>query len=404
MRLVGIILLVFSSFGQVQSTKPFEVESFEIVIKAMNSFMLDYEQARIDQSKSFTDAERKGHELLNKYLNKEYDSLSIIKSQQEIEEILRKNDWSKKGILVFEKLISNRKNELGGSMNKVGILANVDISIPDIKQVDINQRANWNSLKQDISQQVKPKIEASIPASNIETSSQEQKNQRSQPSNWVSILIRVLVVIIVFLLGFLIGSKQRASTYKAEYHRLSKKYNEKKSQLEVQNNQLQRLKDKHENEVQSLKNQSLRSPKEIDHALPQSNDVIPKPDNEIKDIASTITKAEEDKPKVFYFQYPETDGSFKKSQARSNVDTDSIYEITIKEGQKEALLNFVANQKNHIKILSMLNETLVPVCEVDNPSKTDKPTSIQIIKPGKLVITDDKFHINGGEKLKLRVS
>lgn len=394
------LFLIHNSFGQTESE--FEFESFRTVVKAVYAFIQDYELTR----ENLEEMEQEGKNSVEAFLKDLSPNDSIPLKQNEFETILKYKGWSNQGIRLYNKLLESRKNQIQGNKALVAILDIDQEEIPGPNGANIRKDDYWEALRIDLIEQVSA-FKADENKINIPSESKDDPVIESSPSirsrnNKYSLLIHILIGAAFLGLGFFLGSKIAAIRLKNERQQ-KRSANEKK----LYSDQQVLLKGK-DTKIKSLESQ-LEHFKRKNNQLYQkliSLKAVEQP-KESQIITEERVVREEKKPAeklTYYFQYPDSNGSFKKAFGKSTQGPDSYYELSYEEGDSYALLKFVADRNSHGKILSLRDSSLRPVCDIENPSKNSKPTRIEVIEDGKLMIKQDSFEIDQNHKIKIRVS
>lgn len=400
-----LFLIVFNALGQSESN--FEFESFKTVVKAVFAFMEDYELTRQGQGKNLTSSELEGKDSIKTFLEQLSVDDSIPIKEAEFKEILKSKGWENQGVRTYDRLLKARNEQLQDEQKLVVILEIKPVAIPGLNaESRINQ--NWEDLKSTLLQKESNEIIDPVDpltSNRTEDTPVNQKNRLSKSSNnFTSLLMNILIGILLTIIGYILGAKVTATKLenkqsehrrKANADRDSKKW-EQQSKLKHKDNKINDL----ESKLSKLhkENEHLRS--ELDAVKPITSS--PK----LEGIDSGVEKEEPKQPESFsnYFQYPDSSGAFKKAFSKSSQGSDSFYEINYKEGDSHGVLRFVAERSSYGKILSLRDSSLRPVCDIENPSNNPKPSRIEVIEEGKVLIKSDSFKVEQEHKIKIKIS
>lgn len=392
--------------GYTQSERSFEVESFQVCVRAVYSFMLDYEAAN-----GLTEAEKKGKALTKKFLEDFNDKDTISFKQDEFKEILTDNGWGENGIKLFQKLLDERNKEIESGQDILNMLENSKSLARANNEAGQNiiSYENWNSLVKEFEGIEKNRLEEDQNTqTSIEEPIQKVVETKNEPLN---ILTLLGFIALAFTGGIVIGFLLAKARFNNEIEtgkntplikKELRKIESEKEKLLRRISQLEHEKSESERRNVVFKIEKPNSTDSINES--KTSSVLPQETISDKDTLEAQIQEPVQHSNSVYFQYPERDGSFKKEFASSTKQRDSYFEIVFKDNLPEGELKFIADRNSYSKILALRDTSLSPVSEIENPGNVDKPTSITLIKNGIVEIKEDRFTIKEGNKLKMRIS
>ena len=399
-----VALITFQ--GYAQSERSFEVESFQVCVRAVYSFMLDYEAAN-----GLTEAEKKGKALTEKFLEEFNDRDTISFKQDAFKEILMDNGWGENGINLFQKLLDEKNKEIESGKDILIMLENSKSLARANNEAGQNiiSYENWNSLVKEFEGVEKNRLEEDQNTqTSIEEPIQKVVETKNEPLN---ILTWLGFIALAFTGGIMIGFLLAKARFNNEIETakntplIKKKLRKIESEKEKLLRRISQL--EHEKSESERRNVvfKIEKPKSIDPIIEsKTSSVSPQETISDKDTLEAQIQEPVQHSNSVYFQYPERDGFFKKEFASSTKQRDSYFEIVFRDNLPEGELKFIADRNSYSKILALRDTSLSPVSEIENPGNVDKPTSITLIENGIVEIKEDRFTIKEGNKLKMRIS
>lgn len=404
--LFTFLLILFSSQVHGQTEHSFEVKSFEVCVRAVYSFMLDYEIAS-----GLTEAEKNGKALTEKFLNGFNDGDTLSLKQDEFKKKLKDNGWGENGIKLFQKLLDERNKEIESGQNILRMLENSKSLARANNEAGQNiiLYENWDSLVEELNGVDKNRLkEDQDTQTSIEEPIQKAVETKNEPLN---ILTWLGFIALAFTGGIVIGFLFAKTRFNDEIEtakntpQIKKKLRKLESEKEKLLRRISQL--EHEKSESERRNIVFKIEKPISSdSMIESKTSSVSPQETISDKDTLEGQIQEPVQHInsVYFQYPETDGSFKKEFASSTKQRDSFFEIVFKDNRPEGELKFIADRNFYSKILALRDTSLSPVSEIENPGNVDKPTSITLIENGVVEINEDRFTIKEGSKLKIKIS
>lgn len=396
--LLYILIIAQASHSQ-QEVEEFKNQSFKTVVRAVQAYMLDYQEAK----ESITDLEKTGLEKTLSFLENLKPNDSIDDRIEEFRDLLLKNGWSNNGVKLYQRLLEKRSSQIDTNNYDLSNLLNgTDIEIKDAQGKNILHYKNWNNLKNElISAQEGTK---SIIEAQENASIREDETDSKEKSIAFNIIVKILTWIGIFGLGAFVGFKiggtksdnQSLQEHEAELINLQKNLDSKNLRIQAYEARISELNKKYD----SLKAEhaELSKPPQPKPDFNQDLTSPPRPDE-----IATIS-LETNNIISHFFTYPDENGVFKKEFSSSMKKTESFFEILHQEGKKEAQLKFVADRKFYPKILSIRDTSLRPVCEIEDPNNVDQPSDILVIQNGVVEQNGDEFSIIEGQKIKIKIS
>ena len=107
------------------------------------------------------------------------------------------------------------------------------------------------------------------------------------------------------------------------------------------------------------------------------------------------------KPEIF-FTIPESDGSFKSSNAKNGQDIDCFYKIVPDKSDQKGKLYFVSGDYD-LRALDNIDYYLNPVCEIQNITDRTFARKILMTDPGIVVKRGDYWKIEDNCKVKIKL-
>lgn len=104
----------------------------------------------------------------------------------------------------------------------------------------------------------------------------------------------------------------------------------------------------------------------------------------------------------YYFTIPESDGTFKFTNAKSTKEMDCFYRIEIEKNNQRAKLFFISGDYD-MRALDNIDYYLNPVCDIVNISERMHARKILLINSGIVVKIGDSWKIEAHNKIKIKL-
>ena len=120
-------------------------------------------------------------------------------------------------------------------------------------------------------------------------------------------------------------------------------------------------------------------------------------ENEVQHQEATIVEEFEEE----YYSSPNSNGEFDRDHAKKQLADDSFYKVVWKPSEAKGKLELL-NKRDYSRLLGgFKSDCLYPVCEVAN-NKNDGKT-ITILSAGSVVLHENKWVIDNGQKIKINI-
>ena len=103
-----------------------------------------------------------------------------------------------------------------------------------------------------------------------------------------------------------------------------------------------------------------------------------------------------------FFTIPESDGSFKTSNARKVKEMDCFYKIEPDESGQRGRLSFISGEYD-LRALDNIDYYLDPVCEIENIPDRTNARNIIMTCPGVVIKRGDDWMVDEKNKIKIRL-
>lgn len=414
-------VVLFGSIPLKDSTESYDYWAKRGIIEVVYAYMQDYKAVS-----KMSEAENKA--LLDfelKYIkNIENKSVSDIHNDfLTFNDFLLKNEWKGTSTKLCLPLIENYNNRR---------TLNTDFfSIP----TNNNDNKFWNNKKDAILSQYQKKLKEFDLAKSSEIKNEEESTKIDdskretieKPNKPQSGIVNIYILISIFLLGFIIGSFLlyfiiRNQVYSILAFERNKYFSDlKEERMKFAFNVvglfyvLKKSKDEKKQEVQQLRNElqnfqkNTKPIKEIKNEPSSNKDLVENRDDEIGDdkVSSKVYEwriENEEKPLIneYFFTIPESDGSFKFSNAKSAKEIDCFYRIELDKNGQKGKLSFISGDFD-MRALDNIDYYLNPVCDIINISERMNARKISVINSGIVLKIGDSWKIEANNKVKIKL-
>jgi hypothetical protein len=407
-----IFLISFSLRGQNSVYKSdsltFIKESKTLIIKLIGAYMEDYESYKQATKGELSNDEKEGKRLFRSTFIENIESSPdpnslFVKVLPFLE--VKKNGWSITGSRFFKELVKNQNEELENK-NKTfrleSISHNVNIEIKGGQQNDPNKRVAWNKVLSEIN---KKEPEKKVETAKVTT----QKPAELKPNPRTGFRIPDIIWNITSLLiGGIIGyllSLQNADKQKKNDDRDINRLKKELSESIRRNNTLEKEKHNPQRKPSDFK------PNIIDKTKleTETNDIKnPKPDAVLDDHKRSepnLKLVPEQKTiiKTLFFGPPNTRGGFEVAKGTRNSEGVTYFKIDWEDGSREGKIAFVPVDNLFGRALDSIDQNLKPVCDIDNYEGYTNAKRIELLKTGKVFLTNKEWTIDPRNKIQIRL-
>tara|TARA_R110001592_G_scaffold72904_3_gene222807 strand:- start:8813 stop:10063 length:1251 start_codon:yes stop_codon:yes gene_type:complete len=407
---VVIFLTSFSLSGQnsgyESDSLTFIKESKTLIIRLIGAYMEDYEAYKLATKRELSDSEKEGKRLFSSRFIEKIESDPDPNSLfEQVTPFLKGKGWSVTGVRLFNELVANQKEELR-SKNKTfwleSVSHNVNIEISDDNKNDANKRVAWKKVLAKINKkEPQKKVESAkiIPQkpADPETNSRKVFN----PLNIVGYLASLLI-------GSIIGYRLFSRTIvrrNRDYEKKIKSPVNEHFKRPVKQPRSEQEEHNHQEKLQRLdKNIKFKTEPET-----RTNDIKdPKPDAVSDDdhrSEPNLEQVPENKPKTrtLFFGPPNTKGGFEIAKGTSTSEGVVYFKIEWEEGSSEGKIAFVPNENLFGRALDSIDQSIKPVCDIDNYEGYTKAEKIDPVKAGKVFLKSEEWTIDPENKIKIRL-
>jgi hypothetical protein len=414
-------VVLFGSLHLKDSTELYDYWAKRGIIEVVYAYMQDYKAVG-----KMSEAENKA--LLNfelRYIkNIENKSVSDIHNDfLTFNDFLLNNEWKGTSTKLCLPLIENFNNRK--TLNT------------DFFSIPTNNNGNkfWNNKMDEILSQYQKKLKEFDLAKSSEIKKEEESTKIDdsnretidKPNKPQSGIVNIYILISIFLLGFIIGSfflyfiirNQVYSILAFERNKYLSDLKEEKKKFAFNVvglfHVLKKSKDEKKHEVQQLRNElqnlqkNTKPIKEIKNEPSNSKDFAENRDDEIGDdkVSSKVYEwriENEEKPLIneYFFTIPESDGSFKFSNAKSAKEIDCFYRIELDKNGQKGKLSFISGDFD-MRALDNIDYYLNPVCDIINISERMNARKISVINSGIVLKIGDSWKIEANNKVKIKL-
>lgn len=227
---------------------------------------------------------------------------------------------------------------------------------------------------------------------------------------WVQGIYRPLIVsciilftLVIAALLFIIKEEKELGSIKKENESLLKKevrYTDRIKHLELDIAKLNKTKEENTSEFASRQKAENTFSATIEQTEQLEPEVPPVEDTQSKNNESqpttTIVEFEEE-----YYSSPNSNGEFDRGHAKKKMTDDSFYKVVWKPSEAKGKLELL-NKRDYSRLLGgFKSDCLYPVCEVAN-NKNDG-NIITMLSSGSVVLHDNKWIIDNGQKIKINI-
>lgn len=434
------------------STEAYNYWAKRAAIEAIFSYMKDYKAAK----DSLNPKEKLGKDdFEKKFISSiEEDDTSIINLKYIfLSDFLSnpKYDWKSCEKNIFQPLKNSIQNfvEVGAlfELKRItGLNDTVTIDhIPNPNGDNINNRVHWNATKSKI---VKGYNQSLNHLSTSSRTSTDEKNKidtlASSPSepnrhnknkslsrNYISLpwmtylMFSAFLVLGIFIGGWIVfkisknkiksileieynkylNAEENGSSFSFNYLKvvyfLHKRKNYYKAKAKKNENNLENISSELQ-EIQQKNEQLLQEKQE----LQKKNEQLLSLNYEINfeepiDSTKSATKISE-KTVTSYFSIPESDGSFRLSNAKTSNNGKNFYKIVFEESSTNGEIFYLPGNSDG-RAINRYESYLKPVCEIENLENLSTAKRIELKQCGKVTLQNDRWIIDSNNKIKIKL-
>ncbi|MGQ1890244.1 hypothetical protein ACT29H_07355 [Thermophagus sp. OGC60D27] len=435
------------------STEAYNYWAKRAAIEAIFSYMKDYKAAK----DSLNPKEKLGKDdFEKKFISSiEEDDTSIINLKYNfLSDFLSnpKYDWKSCEKNIFQPLKNSIQNfvEVGalfelkritGSNDKVTI-----DHIPNPNGDNINNRVHWNATKRKIVQGYNQSLNNLFTSSRSSTDQKNKKdtlaNRPSEPNRhnknkelsrnyvflpWKTYLMYSAFLVVGIFIGglivFKISKNKIKSILKIEYNQyLNTEENGKSSFLfnfikavNVLHKQKNKYKEKVKKSEDDLENITLKlreTQQKNEQLLHEKYELVKKNEQLLSQNHGSNTEETNDSIKsdkkiskktvTSYFSIPESDGSFKLSNAKTSNNGKNFYKIIFEESSTSGEIFYIPGNSDG-RAINRYESYLKPVCEIENMENLSTAKRIELKQCGKVTLQNDRWIIDSNNKIKIKL-
>lgn len=108
------------------------------------------------------------------------------------------------------------------------------------------------------------------------------------------------------------------------------------------------------------------------------------------------------KNECWFFTIPEEDGKFFLSRGYKMYDDNKFYKIECDQNSKEGRLYLLPGIR-YIKAIQKIDTFLRPVCEIQYTNDITSSSKIEIVAPGRVILSNDYWIIDPANKIKIKI-
>ena len=107
------------------------------------------------------------------------------------------------------------------------------------------------------------------------------------------------------------------------------------------------------------------------------------------------------KLETIYFTVPESDGTFNLKYSYKEKNQRCYYKIKYKKGEKEGEIEYISQNDFDADAINLYEDYLKPVCIIENLEKRMSANFVKMLQPGKVFLSDNKWHIQPNHKIEV---